>query len=276
MGITFQRRTLLHIFMTLAAIVYVFPMLIIFSYAFKSREQTQATSPISLPTEFVLTHIMNAYEAINFLQSLGNTLLIVAISVLFIIILSTMAAYAIDRGASKLYGTAYLYFISGILIPYQVIFVPIFILGNTLGFVNTFHGVIFFYIATNLPFAIFVSTGFMKSIPKELDDAAFIDGCHVLKTFWKIILPLLAPVAASITIIMTILVWNDFLLPQLFLQAQSMKTLTVMQHTLFDQFRTDLNVGFAAIIISSMPVILLFLFMQKYFIKGLTMGGVKG
>lgn len=266
----------LQFLITFLSALFLFPMLVILNYAFKSTEQTVSTSPISFPTEIVFTHFVDAYHAINFLQSLRNTIIIVSISVASIILLSVMAAYAIDRGTEKIFNSAYLLFVTGIIIPYQVIFVPIFLLGNMLGFVNTFHGVIFFYIATNLPFAVFVSTSFMKTIPKDLEDAAYIEGCDVFATFRKIIFPLLKPVAAAITIIMSIIIWNDLLLPLLFLQDVSMKTLTVMQYNLFDMYRTDLNVSFAAIIISSLPIVVLFLFMQKYFIKGLTMGAVKG
>ena len=266
---------LLQVLITIVAIAYLIPSLIVFLYAFKSQQETSKSFPLSLPTHLEWANFGKALEALNFWQSLGNTTLLTASSVVLIILLSSMAAYAIARGATKFFNSAYVFFIAGILIPYQVIFVPMFTLGSNLGFINNFVGVIFLYVATNLPFAVFVTAGFMKTIPKEVEEAAAIDGCSVLRTFWLIVLPMLRPVAAALTIILSLQIWNDYLMPLLFLSENNMKTLTVMQSQLFSAFSTDFNTGFAGIILSSLPILLLFIFMQKHFVKGITMGAGK-
>ncbi|MEH7549336.1 MULTISPECIES: carbohydrate ABC transporter permease [Bacillaceae] len=266
---------LLQVLITIVAIAYLIPSLIVFLYALKSQQETSKSFPLSLPNHIEWTNFSKALEVLNFWQSLGNTALLTVFSVVLIILLSSMAAYAIARGATKFFNSTYVFFIAGILIPYQVIFVPMFTLGSNLGFINNFVGVIFLYVATNLPFAVFVTTGFMKTIPKEVEEAAAIDGCSVLRTFWLIVMPMLKPVAAALTIILSLQIWNDYLMPLLFLSENNMKTLTVMQSQLFSAFSTDFNTGFAGIILSSLPILLLFIFMQKHFVKGITMGAGK-
>ncbi|TCN26322.1 carbohydrate ABC transporter permease [Mesobacillus foraminis] len=260
---------------TIIALVYLLPFLVVFLYAFKSPEELISSSPFSLPKKLEWDNFSQAFEALNFWQSFGNTFLLTASAVLLLILLSGMAAYSIVRGGSKFFNGSYMFFIAGILIPYQVIFVPMFVLGSSLGFINNLFGVIFLYVGTSLPFAIFVMAGFVKTIPKEIEEAAFIDGCSIMRTFWVIILPMLKPVAAALTIILSLQIWNDYLLPQLFLTDNNMKTLTVMQSTLFSAFETNFNVGFAGIILSSLPILILFLLMQKHFVKGITMGAGK-
>ncbi|MBT2759273.1 carbohydrate ABC transporter permease [Mesobacillus foraminis] len=265
----------LQVIVTIIALVYLLPFLVVFLYAFKSPEELISSSPFSLPKKLEWDNFSQAFEALNFWQSFGNTFLITASAVLLLILLSGMAAYSIVRGGSKFFNGSYMFFIAGILIPYQVIFVPMFVLGSSLGFINNLFGVIFLYVGTSLPFAIFVMAGFVKTIPKEIEEAAFIDGCSIIRTFWVIILPMLKPVAAALTIILSLQIWNDYLLPQLFLTDNNMKTLTVMQSTLFSAFETNFNVGFAGIILSSLPILILFLLMQKHFVKGITMGAGK-
>ncbi|MFS0638161.1 carbohydrate ABC transporter permease [Mesobacillus foraminis] len=265
----------LQVIVTIIALVYLLPFLVVFLYAFKSPEELISSSPFSLPKKLEWDNFAQAFEALNFWQSFGNTFLLTASAVLLLILLSGMAAYSIVRGSSKFFNGSYMFFIAGILIPYQVIFVPMFVLGSSLGFINNLFGVIFLYVGTSLPFAIFVMAGFVKTIPKEIEEAAFIDGCSIMRTFWVIILPMLKPVAAALTIILSLQIWNDYLLPQLFLTDNNMKTLTVMQSTLFSAFETNFNVGFAGIILSSLPILILFLLMQKHFVKGITMGAGK-
>lgn len=266
---------LLQVLITIVAIAYLIPSLIVFLYALKSQQETSKSFPLSFPNHIEWTNFSKALEALNFWRSFGNTALLTVCSVVLIILLSSMAAYAISRGATKFFNSTYVFFIAGILIPYQVIFVPMFTLGSNLGFINNFVGVIFLYVATNLPFAVFVTTGFMKTIPKEVEEAAAIDGCSVLRTFWLIVMPMLKPVAAALTIILSLQIWNDYLMPLLFLSENNLKTLTVMQSQLFSAFSTDFNTGFAGIILSSLPILFLFIFMQKHFVKGITMGAGK-
>ncbi|WNS78765.1 carbohydrate ABC transporter permease [Domibacillus sp. DTU_2020_1001157_1_SI_ALB_TIR_016] len=270
-----KTTAIVQVIITFIAAVYLLPTLFVLFYALKSRQETAQSFPLALPKSIEWGNFTRAFETLNFWQTFGNTLWITACSVVLIILISSMAAYSIARGATRIFNSAYVFFIAGILIPYQVIFVPMFILGRNLGFVNNYWGVIFLYVATNLPMAIFIATGFMKNIPKEIEEAAAIDGASIYKTYWVIVLPMLKPVSAALAIILSLQIWNDYLLPLLFLQDNSMKTLTVMQAQLFSAFSTDFNTGFAGIILSSLPILILFLFMQRHFVKGISMGAGK-
>lgn len=270
-----KTTAVIQVIITLIAAAYLLPTLFVLFYALKSRQETAQSFPLALPKSIEWGNFTRAFETLNFWQTFGNTLWITACSVILIILISSMAAYAIARGATRIFNSAYVFFIAGILIPYQVIFVPMFILGRNLGFINNYWGVIFLYVATNLPMAIFIATGFMKNIPKEIEEAAAIDGASIYKTYWVIVLPMLKPVSAALAIILSLQIWNDYLLPLLFLQDNSMKTLTVMQAQLFSAFSTDFNTGFAGIILSSLPILILFLFMQRHFVKGISMGAGK-
>jgi raffinose/stachyose/melibiose transport system permease protein len=270
-----KTTAVVQVVITLIAAVYLLPTLFVLFYALKSRQETSESFPLALPKSIEWGNFERAFEALNFWQTFGKTFLITACSVILIILISSMAAYAIARGATRLFNSAYVFFIAGILIPYQVIFVPMFVLGRNLGFVNNYWGIIFLYVATNLPMAIFIATGFMKSVPKEIEEAAAIDGASIYKTYWVIVLPMLKPVSAALAIILSLQIWNDYLLPLLFLQDNSLKTLTVMQAQLFSAFSTDFNTGFAGIILSSLPILILFLFMQRHFVKGISMGAGK-
>ncbi|WP_094551741.1 carbohydrate ABC transporter permease [Petroclostridium xylanilyticum] len=267
---------ILQVIMTVVILFYFVPTYITINYAFKDTQDKFNTSPIELPTKLFFGNFLTAVKKIDYFRSLGNTFIITTFAVILIIILSGMAAFSLARRNSKIYKASYLYFILGILVPYQAILVPLYIVGKRLGFVNNLAGVIFLYTATGLPFGVFMMTGFMKTVPMQLEEAALIDGCSVFGSFWRIIFPLLKPAAATLAILQSFQIWNDFLMPFLFLQKMALKTLTLRQFHLFEQYRSDLSTAFAAIIISTLPIIIFFTAMQKYFIKGISMGAVKG
>ena len=267
---------ILQLVMIVVVIAYLVPIITTFNYAFKDSHDMFHTSPLELPTKLYFDNFKIAIKKIDFFQSFANTLFLTVSSVAVMIIVSSMAAFSIARRRKKVYKLSYLYFIVGILVPYQAIFVPLYLVGKSLGFVNSLPGVVFLYVATNLSFGVFLMTGFMKTIPVELEEAALIDGCSVLRTFWQIVMPLLKPAAATLTVLQSFMIWNDFLMPFLFLQKMKLKTLTVRQQMLFSQYVGEYSTAFAGILMSTIPIVILFLFMQKYFIKGITMGAVKG
>jgi len=148
--------------------------------------------------------------------------------------------------------------------------------GNKLGFTNTRLGIIFMYIATGLSFGIFLMNSFMSTVPVELEEAARIDGCSVLQTYFMVVFPLLKPAMATLVIMQSFQIWNDYLLASLYVSSKDLKTLTVAIQSLFSAQASDYNTAMAAVVISVLPIAILFLSLQKYFIKGMTVGSVKG
>ena len=187
-----------------------------------------------------------------------------------------MTAWAIARCKRKFFKFAYVYFIVGILIPYQALFLPIYIIGYRLNLTNTRYGIIFMYVATGISFGVFLMTSFMSTVPLELEEAARIDGCSVFRTYFSVVLTLLKPAMATLVIMQAFQIWNDYLLASLYVSKKQLKTLTVAIQSLFSAQSSDYTTAMAAIVISVLPIAVLFLSLQKYFIKGMTVGAVKG
>ena len=198
------------------------------------------------------------------------------ISVLLLAILCGTTAWAIARCRRKFFKFCYVYFIVGILIPYQALFLPIYMIGYRMHITNTRFGIIFMYVATGISFGVFLMNSFMSTVPIELEEAARIDGCSVFRTYFSVVLPLLKPAMATLVIMQAFQIWNDYLLASLYFSKKQLKTLTVAIHSLFSAQSSDYTTAMAAIVISVLPIAILFLSLQKYFIKGMTVGAVKG
>ncbi|PHV69616.1 hypothetical protein CS063_14735 [Sporanaerobium hydrogeniformans] len=267
---------LLQVFMTLAALFFLTPILIIFNYSMKTKKELYIGNPLALPETFNLSNFEAAFNKLNLVVSFTNTLLYTAISVAILVILCGAAAWAIARAKGNFFKFAYVYFVIGILIPYQALFLPIYIIGYKLSLTNTRLGIILMYIATGISFGVFIMTSFMSTVPIELEEAAKIDGCSIYRTYFSIVLPLLKPAMATLTIMLSFQIWNDYLMASLFVSSKKLKTLTVAMQSLFSQQASDYSTAFAAIVISVLPIAILFMCLQKYFIKGMTVGAVKG
>ena len=262
--------------MTITAILFVAPVLIIINYSFKTKKELYLSNPLALPEGFYITNYIDAFKKLNLGVTYLNTLLYTAISVVMLALLCGAAAWAISRCREKFFKFSYIYFLVGILIPFQALFLPIYIIGFKTGLTNTRIGIILMYVATGMSFGVFLMTSFMTTVPLELEEAARIDGCSIYKTYFSIVMPLLKPAIATMTIMLSFLTWNDFLMANLFLSNKNLKTLTVAMQALFSQRTTDYTTAIAAIVLSALPVTILFISMQKYFIKGMTVGALKG
>lgn len=264
------------IVMGIFAIVFLMPIFIIFSYSFKTKKELYLGNPLSLPESFNLENYKTAFIKLNLTTTFFNTFLYTVISVLILALLCGMTAWAIARCKHKFFKFAYVYFIIGILIPYQALFLPIYMVGNSLKMTNTRFGIIFMYVATSISFGVFLMNSFMSTVPIELEESARIDGCSVFKTYFLIVMPLLKPAMATLIIMQSFQIWNDYLLASLYVSKKQLKTLTVAISSLFSAQASDYNTAMAAIVISVLPIAILFLCLQKYFIKGMTVGAVKG
>lgn len=259
-----------------AALLFLAPLLIIVNYSFKTKKELYLGNPLALPESLNFTNYVNAYNKLNLSVTFFNTVLYTVVAVLILALLCGAAAWAIARNKGKFYKFAYLYFIVGILIPAQALFLPIYIVGYRTGLVNTRIGVILMFVATNVSFGVFLMTSFMSTVPVELEEAARIDGCSIYRTYFTIVMPLLKPAMATLIIMQSFQIWNDYLMSSLFVSTNKLKTMTVAIQALFSQQSSDYSTAFAAIVISVLPIAVLFISLQKYFIKGMTVGAVKG
>jgi raffinose/stachyose/melibiose transport system permease protein len=275
-GGSVARALAIQVPMIVVAAVFILPTLIVLSYSFKTKRELYLGNPLSLPHALNWDNYAYAIYRLDMGTSFLNTVLYTAISVFLIAMLSGAAAWAIARNREKFFKFSYIYFVIGILIPYQALFLPIYIIGYSLRLTNTVTGVILMYIATGMSFGVFLMTSFMTTVPVELEEAARIDGCSVYRTYFSIVLPLLKPAVATLVIMQAFLIWNDYLMASLFVSKRSLTTLTVALQSLFSQQTSDYTSAMAAIVISVLPIAVLFVSLQKYFIKGMTVGAVKG
>lgn len=267
---------IVQLLMTVVALIYIFPLFIIVNYSFKSKKELYLSSPLDLAKSFNLDNYIKAFEKLNMKATLFNTFFYTAVSVMILALLCGTTAWAIARCKQKFFKFCYVYFIVGILIPCQALFLPIYTIGYKLNLTNTRYGIIFMYVATGISFGVFLMNSFMSTVPVELEESARIDGCSVFKTYFSIVMPLLKPAMATLIIMQAFQIWNDYLLASLYVSKKQLKTLTVAISSLFSAQSSDYTTAMAAIVISVLPIAILFMALQKYFIKGMTVGAVKG
>ncbi len=273
----YTKQTLIvQIIMTVAAVFFIAPIFMIINYSFKGKKELYLSSPLALPESLNFDNYAAAFKKLNLATTFSNTLLYTAVSVLILAILCGTTAWAIARCSHKFFKFCYIYFIVGILIPYQALFLPIYIIGFNLHLTNTRFGIIFMYVATGVSFGVFLMNSFMSTVPLELEEAARIDGCSVIRTYISVVMPILKPAMATLVIMQSFQIWNDYLLASLYVSKKQLKTLTVAIQSLFSAQSSDYTTAMAAIVISVLPIAVLFLSLQKYFIKGMTVGAVKG
>jgi raffinose/stachyose/melibiose transport system permease protein len=267
---------LLQVLITIAAFLFFAPILMIINYSFKTKRELYLDSPLALPESLNLENYISAYNKLDLATTFTNTLFYTVSSVALLVILCGAAAWAIARRKEQFFRFSYIYILIGILIPYQALFLPIYIIGFRTGLTNTRLGIILMYVATGFSFGVFLMTSFMTTVPIELEESARIDGCSVYRTYFTIVMPLLKPAVATLAIMLSFQIWNDYLMANLFLSSKKLKTLTVAMQALFSQQTSDYTTALAAIVVSVLPVVILFVSLQKYFVKGMAAGALKG
>lgn len=259
----------------LLAVIFLFPLYIAILMSLKTAKQT-FDSFYALPSSLDLSNYLHAWDTSKFPAALMNSLIITGLSVVLIVLVSALAGYAIARRNKPFYNLIFLVFLSGMMIPFQVTMLPLYKLGKSLHMLNTHWGIILIYGGFGVQMGILFYTAFIRQISREIEEAAKIDGCSTPGIFFRIIIPLLKPVTATVVVLNALYIWNDFLLPLLYLQDQSYRTIPLQQYFFFGQYSSDLNLAFAYAVMGMIPVIVFFLFMQKFIIKGIAAGAVKG
>jgi raffinose/stachyose/melibiose transport system permease protein len=260
-------------FILYAAVIF-YPLFNMITSSFKTTREI-LRFPFALPTTIDFSNFRIVWVERDFGKYFLNSLWITAVSMAVILLLGSMAAYGVSRYNYKLRTAIYMIFLSGIMLPLKAAIIPLFILMKNLNLVNKPLSVILIFIAMGLPSTIFILSGFMKTIPKDLEYAARIDGCNDWMIFRLVVMPVVAPAVALVTIYNSVPIWNDFFFPLVFIQNPDFKTLPLGLTTFFGQYSTDWSLLFTALTIAILPVLILYLFLAKYFIKGMTAGAVK-
>lgn len=256
------------------AAIGLYPIFLMLYSSFKSNIDI-LKNPLSLPKSLDFTSYALLLEKLPYFQYMTNSAIVSVAAVLLIMGSGALASFYIARYPFRWNGALFFYFLTGMMIPIKLGIVPLFLLMKQLGIINTLWSVILLYTAIGLPLSILILTGFFRTLPKELEEAAKLDGCSDFKTLWHVMLPLMKPAMGTVMIINFITAWNDFFFPLIFLQEESKKTIPVGMLTLFGQYSTEWNVLFAGLALSSLPMIVLFLFASRQFMEGMTAGAIK-
>lgn len=255
-------------------LVALYPIVLMVASSFKTNMEI-FTSPLSLPKAFSFETYQKLWEAVPFADFLWNSIFVSLMSVLLITIFSAMAAFYLARFSFKWTAALYFVFLLGLMIPVKLGIVPLFLLMKSLNLLNSLWSLILIYTASGIPVAVFILTGFFRTLPVELEEAARIDGCNNFQVFWRVLLPLIRPALATVVIINFIHAWNDFFFPLIFIQEDTLKTIPVGMMVLFGEYETDWSLLFAGLTLSALPMIGVFLMASKQFMEGLTAGAVK-
>lgn len=269
-----RKHIIASILITLAGILFLVPVIWVFSLSLRSKKDV--FSAMFFTGDLHFENYILAWRTFEFGRLFFNSVLITVISVAIILIVSSLASYAFTKLKYRGSGAVFYSILLGMMIPPAAVVIPLFIIMKTLGMYNTHIALILAYIAFSIPIAILVFYGFFSSVPKELIESARIDGSRELPTFYKIVMPLSTPAVATVTIFSFMQNWNEFLLALVLLKDKALYTLPVGMANFVGQWDSPWQLVAAGVIISSIPIFLLYLFIQDLFVKGLTAGAVKG
>lgn len=265
------------------ALTTIYPIIWVIQNSFKVRTKILEDS-FSLPTGelFTLANYKKAFNNLDIFSSYKNSIFISIIVCLVVVLLAGLASYALVRYRFKLRNTLYFLVIAGMMFPVFATIIPVFTMETKWGIVNTSNwwlsmlSIILPQIAGNLSFAIVVLTGYIKNLPIELEEAAFMEGCNPIQIFFKVIVPLTKPSFATVAIFSFLWSYNDLFSQMFFLRRPDTKTITVLLNLLTSQEGTDYGLMAAAVTIVVVPLVVVYIFLQKYIIKGMTAGAIKG
>ncbi|PTL21542.1 carbohydrate ABC transporter permease [Shouchella clausii] len=268
-------RVLIYLILMVFAIVNAYPIIWMIVNSFKSGQEF-ALNPFGLPTEWVWANYVEAWFTANINTYFFNSVFLGGVAVILTVLFGALASYFLARFQFKGQKLLYSFFILGLLVPIHATLVPMFILMQTIGLLDTRLALIFPYIAFNLSITIFLLTSFMKSFSKEIEESAIMDGAGVFKIFWSIILPMTRPVLATVIIINFINNWNEFSFALVLINDDLLSTLPLGLANFAGQHSTNYTAQMAALTIVLVPTILFYLFMEKQIVEGMTQGAVKG
>ncbi len=259
-------------FMSLSAL---FPIYFMVITSFKTKEE-YVYNKFNLPHSFSFESYSQVFSGGNFIKWFANSMLLTFSSVIVVAAIASLAAYAFARLRFRNKDILLNFIIALMVVPPVVMVIPLFNFLVDMGLINTMYGVVIIYVGLLLPFSIFLLTSFFKSIPTSIIEAAYLDGCSTLQILFRIIIPLSMPAFVTLTIVNVLWAWNELMIAVIFLQDDSLKTLMVGLTAFQSRYNLNIPVTMAGLLITTMTVLVLYIFGQRYFIKGMTAGSVKG
>ena len=266
----------MYLIVVLFSILAIYPVFWVIMASFKTTQEYMLTSKLALPENWFFKNYPITWRDAKFSTLIFNSIFYTSITTGSIIILSFMAGFAFAKLQSKATPLLHGSFIIGILITLQCIMVPLFLLIRTIGLYNTRLGVLIPYIGIGLPIGVYLATEYIKGIPNEVIESARIDGAKYLKIFWRIILPMAAPVATTVAILQVTGTWNEFMLINILVSSDRLKTVPLGINMFSGALATDYGKQFTALVIGMTPMIIFYVIFRKQITKGVSAGAVKG
>ncbi|MDD6516242.1 MAG: carbohydrate ABC transporter permease [bacterium] len=266
------------ILLILGLVTVAFPLYMTVIIAFKQpSEMTNSIAGIlSLPKHWSFSNFVQAMEVTDFWNSLFNSAVITLITVAISILIHSMVGYTIGRkkARNKFYKFSYLYIVSGMFVPFAILMMPLVKQTSQLGIANMV-GVIVCYVVFYMPMNVLLYSGYLTNIPKELEEAAKVDGASTWRTYWKIIFPIMKPMHATVAVLTALGTWNDVMTPLVIMAGSGVNTLPLAQMTFQTQFGTNYNLAFASYLLALLPILIFYIICQKQILNGVVNGAVK-
>lgn len=271
---TLGRDGLLQVILVANTFLMLFPIVIMVFSAFKPTAEI-FQHPFAIPDFTEVSNFVKVWADTSFLRYLGNSIFVTGTAIILILVLGTMGAYAIAR--YEFFGSSFvlLFFIAGLTLPLKLAIIPLFILMRDIGILNSPLALICIYTAMGLPSTVFIMTGFLRTLPSELEDAARMDGASELRIMWSVMLPLARPAMVIAAIHNLVPIWNDFFFPLVFIQDDAWKTLPQGLTSFMGEYVTNWGVLFAGLTLSAAPITMIYILLSRQFINGMTQGALK-
>lgn len=263
-----------HITAILFMVFMLLPFILVLINSLKPRIDI-IKNPLALPQTLSFANYVKAWSTMKFAHVLMNTVYITVFSQILLIVFGAMLSYLLVRWDWKINKIIFTLLICAMIIPFQSLMIPFVSIFGKLGLMNSRTALIFFYMGFGMPMTTFMYHGFMKGISKEMEEAALIDGCSHFYCFWKIVFPNLKPITTTILIVNILWIWNDFLLPSLVLIKDKNRTIPLSTFYFFGEYTAELGLAMAALILSVLPVVVIYLFLQKQIVTGVMDGAIK-
>jgi raffinose/stachyose/melibiose transport system permease protein len=270
----FPRLFLIEILVFLVALVYFSPFYFVIVNSLKPFGEI-IENAASFPSTLRFQNYVTAWNKVSFPRVFLNSLLVTSFSIAGMVLMGAMAAWRMVRRPHKISGIIFILFVAAMVVPFQSVMIPMVKVSKMLGLLNSIPGVVVIYFGFGMPLTVFLLHGFVKGIPKELEESAYIDGCSTFQSFFHIVFPLMRTMVVTVIILQTLWIWNDFLLPLLVLFGEGKRTIPLGIFSFFGQYLNQWDSALATLIMGMIPIIIFFLILQNYIIRGITAGSVK-
>jgi len=262
------------IVISIVFILYISPLILVFTNSFKTNKEF-LLNPLSFPTTINFQNYVTAFDKMNFLHALSNTVIVTVFSTVFIVLFSSMTAYILVRRKWRFNRYIFFIMVGSMLIPFQAIMIPMVRIFGSIKMMNSIWALIYLYIGFGTSLAVFIYHGFIKGIPLEMEEAAMIDGATNMQVFFYVVFPLLKPTTITIAVLDMLWIWNDFLLPNLVLLRPANMTLPLSTYRFYQTYTVDYGLLMSGLIMTVAPLLIIYLILQRYIIKGIIQGSVK-